>query len=179
LHVPSALAYGRRGHGEVPPNSDLDFDVQILATGSHVWDYVNISAVASPGDGQHFPHLGDTVYVHFTGTLAASGKEFYSTRSGGRPFRFGVGMDQMEYGTDFGIRMFSLGERATLNVPSELAYGELGLGHGKIPPNADLRFDMELVALERDRRRVDCFDDCPPPPPPGPATVPVGALTKV
>jgi len=172
LHVPSALAYGRRGRGKVPPNSDLDFDVQILAVGSHVWDYLNISAVASPGDGKHFPHVGDTVYVHFILTLAASGKEIDSTRSRGKPLRFGVGFEQVDYGMDFGIQKFSLGERATLNVPNQLAYGEIGAG--PIPPNADLRFDMELLALER--RRMDCFDECPPPLPAAPATVPAGAL---
>jgi len=169
------LGYGSRGKGEIPPNADLDFDIQILAIGSNAWARLNVSLVLSPGDGTIFPGLGDTVYVHFNGTLAATGKHFASVGSRGKPFRFAVGMDQVDCGMDFGIRLFSLGERAILNMPSEMAYGELGAG--PIPPKADLRFELELVALER--RRTDCFDeDCPRPPPVGPAEVPRSALTS-
>jgi len=40
----------------------------------------------------------------------------------------------------------SLGEKATLNISSDYGYGTQGAG-GVIPPNADLVFVVELLAI--------------------------------
>ena len=40
----------------------------------------------------------------------------------------------------------SLGEKATLNISSDYGYGATGVGEA-IPPNADLVFEVELLAI--------------------------------
>lgn len=40
----------------------------------------------------------------------------------------------------------SLGEKATLDITPDFGYGASGAG-GVIPPNADLIFDVELIAI--------------------------------
>lgn len=45
-----------------------------------------------------------------------------------------------------GVMKMSLGEKATLNIGSEYGYGAEGAG-GVIPPNADLVFVVELLAI--------------------------------
>lgn len=40
--------------------------------------------------------------------------------------------------------MMKVGGQATLTCPSAIAYGPRGAGGGVIPPNATLRFEVEL-----------------------------------
>jgi len=103
-----------------------------------------------PGDGKTFPKAGNKVFVHYTGTLRENGKEFDSSRSRGKPFSFVLGAGLVIQGWEIGIAQLSLGQRATLFIPSEFAYGETGVP-GVIPPNADLNFDVHLVQIDNTR----------------------------
>ena len=44
----------------------------------------------------------------------------------------------------------SLGEKAVLTMTSDFGYGSRGAG-GVIPPNADLKFEVELLAINGTR----------------------------
>lgn len=98
------------------------------------------------GDGRTFPRQGDTVTVHYTGTLAVGGQPFDSSRRRGQPFTFTIGTGQVIPGWDQGIMQMSLKQRAILRIPSQLGYGARGAGKA-IPPNADLVFDVELLEI--------------------------------
>jgi len=89
------------------------------------------------------PVAGKEVKVHYRGKLL-SGKVFDSSFERGEPIAFPVGVGRVIPGWDEGIMKLVVGDKATLVIPSELAYGERGAG-GVIPPNADLIFDVELV----------------------------------
>ncbi|GAB5363701.1 hypothetical protein AAMO2058_000906500 [Amorphochlora amoebiformis] len=102
--------------------------------------------VIKPGDLTNYPKRGDTLAMHYTGTLESNGKKFDSSRDRGRVFEFMIGVGQVIRGWDEGILMLSLGERAKLYIPSAMAYGPHGAGND-IPPNADLVFDVELVSI--------------------------------
>ena len=49
-------------------------------------------------------------------------------------------------GWDEGVMKMSVGEKAKLNITAEFGYGARGAG-GVIPPNADLIFEVELLAI--------------------------------
>ena len=91
--------------------------------------------------------------MHYTGTLAADGSQFDSSRDRGSPFKFTLGVGQVIQGWDKGVAKMSLGERANLHIPSELGYGAQGAG-GAIPPNADLVFDVQLLAINDDQAKL-------------------------
>mmetsp|Transcript_22237 Transcript_22237/g.56637 ORF Transcript_22237/g.56637 Transcript_22237/m.56637 type:complete len:123 (+) Transcript_22237:56-424(+) len=98
------------------------------------------------GDEKTFPKKGDELTMHYVGTLVSNGDKFDSSRDKGRPFKFKIGIGQVIRGWDEGVILMSLGERATLTITSDFGYGAQGAGN-VIPPNADLKFDVELLAI--------------------------------
>lgn len=102
----------------------------------------------SPGDGQTYPKKGDTLTMHYTGKLAKTGEKFDSSVDRGEPFTFQIGVGQVIPGWDEGVVKMSVGEKAMLHIPAEMAYGASGAG-GVIPPNADLVFEVELLKVDK------------------------------
>ena len=100
----------------------------------------------TPGDGKTFPKAGDRLRMHYTGTLMSDDSKFDSSRDRGEPFEFTIGQGQVIAGWDKGIMRMSVGERALLKIPASEGYGARGAG-GVIPPDADLVFDVELLAI--------------------------------
>jgi len=89
------------------------------------------------------PNDGDTVHVHYTGTLI-DGTQFDSSRDRGEPIKFPLGQGRVIQGWDLGIAQLKKGGTAKLVIPPELGYGDVGAG-SVIPPGATLHFDVELV----------------------------------
>ena len=89
---------------------------------------------------------GQTVSVHYTGWLA-DGTKFDSSLDRGQPLSFVLGAGQMIPGFDEGVAGMKVGGKRLLIIPLDLAYGPQGRPP-RIPPNAELTFDIELVGLQ-------------------------------
>ena len=61
---------------------------------------------------------------------------------------FKVGKGKVIKGWDVGVPKMSLGEKALLFISADYAYGAQG-APPKIPPNADLKFEVELLKVTR------------------------------
>jgi peptidylprolyl isomerase len=112
--------------------------------------YVDVSGdggllkkILAEGDGAS-PQPGDEVVAHYTGTLD-DGTVFDSSRERGQTFKFTIGRGQVIKGWDQGFAAMRKGEKAILRCRSDYAYGKGG--QGKIPPNATLNFDVELISF--------------------------------
>jgi FKBP-type peptidyl-prolyl cis-trans isomerase FkpA len=93
---------------------------------------------------------GNKVSVHYTGWLynnETQGAKFDSSKDRGTPFDFNLGAGQVIKGWDEGVAGMKVGGNRTLIIPSALGYGPYGAGH-VIPPNATLKFDVELLGVK-------------------------------
>ena len=90
------------------------------------------------------------VYAHYTGWLAANGRQFDTSRDttaqgyNKPPIGFALGIRQVIAGWDIGFEGMQVGGKRRLIIPWHLAYGSRGRPPA-IPPRADLVFDVEVI----------------------------------
>ncbi len=95
------------------------------------------------GTGDEVAH-GATITAHYTGALVANGVIFQSSHDFGNPISFGL--NQVIQGWTDGVPGMKVGGTRRLIIPAQQAYGAASPAPN-IPANADLVFDIELVAI--------------------------------
>jgi len=94
---------------------------------------------------------GDTVSMNYTGWLengAAFDSNVDPKFNHVEPFVFTLGAGQVIAGWDKGIVGMRVGEKKTLTIPPQDAYGASGIP-GAIPPNSTLVFNVELIGIKK------------------------------
>jgi len=103
--------------------------------------------VITEGNGPK-PVDDDTVTAHYRGTLI-DGTEFDNSYKRSAPAQFAL------RGTIAGwreaLKMMPVGSKWEIYVPAELAYSKQGAGNS-IGPNATLIFQIELLAIDKDKK---------------------------
>jgi FKBP-type peptidyl-prolyl cis-trans isomerase len=105
------------------------------------------------------PTSGDKVKVHYIGKFT-NGKLFDTSveeaaKEAGRyqqgrpyqPLEFTIGKGMMIPGFEEAVKMMQKGEKATVLIPSKLAYGTQA--RGEIQPATPLIFELELIEIEK------------------------------
>lgn len=87
---------------------------------------------------------GDTVEVHYTGTLV-DGTKFDSSLDRGQTYNFTIGARQVIQGWEEGLIGMRVGGTRRLTIPPELGYGSIA--NGPIPANSTLIFEIQLISI--------------------------------
>lgn len=107
-------------------NSGLQYQDTVIGTGSE----------ANPGD---------TVTVHYTGTLD-DGTVFDTSYKRNQPFTFKLGAGSVIAGWDEGVAGMAVGGKRTLIIPPDLGYGNQAIG--SIPAGSTLHFEVEVIEIQ-------------------------------
>lgn len=165
--MPSWLGFGAQGKGVIPPNATLIFDLEMIKISDPAVEAKKMAEefkaemaekyptakqtksglmyiVEKEGDGTH-PKVGQTVSVHYTGTLL-NGEKFDSSRDRNQPFEFPIGQGRVIKGWDEGIPLASVGGKIKLIIPHWMAYGPNA--RSGIPANSHLIFDVEMLEIK-------------------------------
>jgi len=104
--------------------------------------------ILKPGTGEK-PEIDEKVVCNYRGMLL-DGTEFDSSAKHNGPSTFPV--RGVIKGWEEALQMMPTGSKWQLFVPAHLAYGPLGAPQIKVPPNATLIFEMELLSVkEKDK----------------------------
>ncbi|OFY32925.1 MAG: hypothetical protein A2W91_04715 [Bacteroidetes bacterium GWF2_38_335] len=155
LEIPPQLAFGNRQIPNMPPNSSIFIDVELIEVTEPVkiipFDTKGKDTITTKSGLKYIvvqstedkkSKFGKTVKVHYTGYLD-DGKIFDSSVKRGTPFEFALGVGKVIKGWDEGVALMKKGEKYRFIIPYQLAYGEAG--SGIIPPKSQLTFDVELI----------------------------------
>ena len=85
---------------------------------------------------------GDTVAIHYTGTLA-DGTTFDSS-AGRDPLEFVVGSGQIIPGLDKALPGMSVGDKKVVEIPCKEAYGEVNEANRQAIPRGEIPADIPL-----------------------------------
>ncbi len=163
--IPSRLAFGRNGVGNIPGNASLDIMIRVLdknkmpeyedynirqyLTANNLTGFTKTSSglyyrIASAGSGSPIT-IDSTIVAEYTGRLL-NGKVFDQTTAGnGATFR--LNDPGLRQGWKEGIPLINEGGSIRLVMPSSLAYGLEGSG-GTIPPFMPLDFDVKITEVK-------------------------------
>ena len=85
---------------------------------------------------------GDTVQIHYTGTL--SDGSVFDSSDGREPLKFAVGSGRIIKGLDVALPGMALGEKKVVDIPYDQAYGAIDQNARQEVPRAGIPADIPL-----------------------------------
>jgi FKBP-type peptidyl-prolyl cis-trans isomerase len=140
--APSAVAVPSAAPAATPAAAPAETPAAPASAAAVVTSLIKVDTKVGKGAAAK---TGDTVKVHYTGTLM-NGSKFDSSLDRNEPFEFKLGAGMVIRGWDEGVVGMKPGGKRKLTIPSDMAYGKSG--HPPvIPPDSPLVFDIELLAI--------------------------------
>lgn len=103
---------------------------------------------------------GDTVKVHYTGTLESG--EVFDSSEGRDPLQFTMGSGQLIPGFEKAVMGLKVGDSTETNIPSAEAYGEhnpqmeVKVEKSQLPPDMEPEIGMQLQLNQESGQPVPC-----------------------
>lgn len=165
LYIPSGWGYGGFQNGPIPANSNLIFEIELLKVISQLQkdtviinSFLTAKSITTIRDqsGLRYqttlqgtgivPTDASTVSFKYTGKLINGAEEGSTFETSTIPVK--IKMTNLIKGLNVGLKFMKVGGKTTFYIPSTMAYGYAGTSDGKVPPRANLIFEIELTAVE-------------------------------
>ena len=150
MQVPPEYGVGSQGVGNIPPNTTLVIEVELLDVRQVVTDSAPFQIIdLQEGDGAEAAN-GYRVSIVYAGWLYDAGGPDGKGRQfdvNNRGLSFSLGLGEVIDGLDEGLVGMRVNGERRLIIPPEMAYGETGR-RPRIPPDATLLFDLTLVSVQ-------------------------------
>ncbi len=173
LTVPAVMAYGERSMEDIPPYSDLYFEVELVHADPPMepdkfpqnvdalkWREISKGLKAyDEKQGTGKPAIpGASLKTHYTGWLL-SGRKFGSSKDLSKPLEVVLGNGKLIKGWEEGLEGMREGGVRWLRVAPAMGYG--AKAYTMIPSNSVLIFRVELVEAEVDSAIIEKMDFFP------------------
>lgn len=173
IYIPSGYAYGNRDVNDIPANSNLIFEIELIEVVTTEAEKNQLGAdtvaidtylqnnsitaikdktglryvIAEEGSGPK-PGLYDKVKLKYTGKLLTDGTVFFSGTNGPTA-TFDSRVINYIYAFQAGVPKLPVGSKATFFVPSGLGFGNQAISNStaSIPANSNLIFEMEVQEI--------------------------------
>jgi FKBP-type peptidyl-prolyl cis-trans isomerase len=157
LRIPPELGYGAQQLPNIPANSTLIFEIEVLDVqppptmrSAKGMDTVTTASGLKLVFFEKHPEnklalQGQRVKVDYSGFFT-DGNLFDSSVENGTPIQFMLGKGQVIKGWEEGLMLMRVGEKAQFIIPPALGYGSMA--RGPIPANSTLIFDVHLISAE-------------------------------
>ncbi|XP_051522924.1 peptidyl-prolyl cis-trans isomerase FKBP10 [Myxocyprinus asiaticus] len=144
--LPPHLAYGQQGAGkEIPGSAVLVFDIHVIDF-HNPKDPVQVEISQRSEMCNESSEVNDFIQYHYNCSML-DGTLLFSSSDYEAPQDVLLGGGKIIDGLDEALRNMCVGERRTVIVPPHLGHGEKGAG--VVPGSAVLRFELELVSLQK------------------------------
>mmetsp|Transcript_10498 Transcript_10498/g.14743 ORF Transcript_10498/g.14743 Transcript_10498/m.14743 type:complete len:194 (+) Transcript_10498:109-690(+) len=115
------------------------------------------------GDGPK-PEIGELAAIRFRASVTDNGMKIDDIFDTSEPYYTRIGSGGLIKGVEQVLPLMRVGDRWTLNVPGELAFGPKGrpasAGKARIPANAPITFEVEIVGLPgKEPELIDLIGD--------------------
>lgn len=170
LYIPSGYAYGSAGSGSIPSNANLVFDVEIESVSltpqqqtrldtdiAAIDNYLSTNqieaiehesgiryVITEQGPELISPTLYQQVKINLKGKLLSDGTVFIDQLVEPRA-DFSSRVVNFPHGVLIGLQLMKEGDKATIYVPSILAYGSRA--YTNVPANSNVIFEIELLEV--------------------------------
>ena len=141
LSVPSDMAYGARGQGPIPANSDLYFTIKLVKIEKAGDDKVVKVKDITVGTGREVK-AGDTVEIQHRGTLDDGKTEIDKGK-----WTFKVGKHEVIPGIDQGVIGVKVGGTRRLDIPPLAAFGPLGR-EPMVPAKSHVIYTITVLSIK-------------------------------